>query len=70
MRQFDEDDLRRAQRHVREAERQVARQNIVILRFEAVGDAEEVRLAREYLVMCEKRLDRAREALCRQQKRR
>ena len=37
------------------------RQKIVVTRFEILGDAEQARLAREYLVMCEKRLELARE---------
>jgi hypothetical protein len=62
-----EDDLRRAERRVREAERHVARQHMVLGRYEVLGDAEQARLAREYLVMCEKRLQFAREALRRQE---
>ena len=63
MRQFTEDDFRRAERRVREAERHVARQHMVIGRFEVLGDAEKARLARENLVMCEKRLQLASEEL-------
>jgi hypothetical protein len=70
MRQFVEDDLRRAERRVREAERHVNRQQMVIGRLDALGDSEQVRLTREYLRMCEKRLVLAREALHRQEARR
>jgi hypothetical protein len=70
MRQFTQDDLPRAERRVREAERHVARQHMVIGRFEVRGDAEQARLAREYLAMCEKRLELAREGLRRLQLRR
>jgi len=70
MHQFTENDPHRAERRVREAERQFARQHMVIGRFEVLGDAEQARLAREYLAMCDKRLQLAREGLRQLQARR
>jgi hypothetical protein len=70
MRQFTEDDLRRAERRVREAERHLARQHVAINRFETLGDTEQANLVREYLVMCEKRVELAREGLRRLERQR
>lgn len=66
MRQFLEDDLRRAERQLREAERHVLRQKALVLRFEAVGEASKAQAARDRLPALEKSLELAKEALLRQ----
>ena len=43
MRQFTEDDLHRAERQVREVERHVVRQKVVVARFEVLGDTADAR---------------------------
>jgi len=66
MRQFLENNLQRAERHVREAERHFERQRMVVRRFELIGNADEIRLARQRLLECEKTIQEARESLRRQ----
>lgn len=51
------------ERHVRCAEELVEHQREVIAKFEALGDAEEVRVARSVLMTLEKSLELAREGL-------
>jgi len=67
MRRFLENDLHRAERHVREAERHASRQKSVVRQFELAGDTANVRLARVELALAEKRLAEAKEALRRTQ---
>jgi hypothetical protein len=66
MRQFLEDNLRRAERRVREAERHMSRQKAVVARFEALGEEREAQIARERLAVLGTALDAAKDVLKRQ----
>jgi hypothetical protein len=67
MREFTEADLHEVERRVREAERHVVRQQVVLAKLEMLDDAHEARLARLYLALWEQQLQLARKELRRLQ---
>ncbi len=65
MRQFTENDLRRAERHVRDTDRHISRQKALVLHLEAIDPAA-AQPAKEELARLEKRFAVAKETLRRQ----